>query len=75
MTYKTVYTEVEVEVDLADFDTDDLIEELEGRGKGIEVASQSGTELLTSIYEKRRLGQDYQRELDELIYVGIGRIV
>jgi hypothetical protein len=73
MTYKTVYTEVEV--DLADFDTDDLIEELESRGKGIEVASQSGTELLSSIYEKRRNGQDYQRELDELIYVGIGRIV
>jgi hypothetical protein len=73
--YKTVYTEVEVDVELADFDTDDLIEELESRGKGLEIASQSGTELLTAIYEKRRLGRDYQRELDELIYVGIGKIV
>jgi len=27
--YKTVYTEVEVEVDMAYFDTDELIEELE----------------------------------------------
>ena len=63
-----------VDVDLDDFDTDDLIEELEKRGKGMEVASQSGTELLTAIYEKRRLGQDYQRELDELIYLGVGRI-
>ena len=27
--YKTVYTEVEVEVDLTDFETEDLIEELE----------------------------------------------
>ena len=27
--YKTIYTEVEVDVDLSDFDTDDLIEELE----------------------------------------------
>jgi hypothetical protein len=71
----TVYTEVEVDVDLNDFDTDDLIEELESRGKGFEVASQSGTELLTAIYLKRRLGQDYQRELDDLIYLGIGRIV
>jgi hypothetical protein len=71
----TVYTEVEVDVELSDFDTDDLIEELESRGKGMEVASRSGTELLTTIYEKRRLGQDYQRELEELIYVGIGRIV
>lgn len=71
----TVYTEVEVDVDLDDFDTDDLIEELEKRGKGLEVASRSGTELITSIYLKRRLGQDYQRELDELIYLGIGKIV
>ena len=64
-----------VDVDLDEFDTDDLIEELERRGKGLEVASQSGTELLTAIYLKRRLGQDYQRELDELIYVGLGKIV
>jgi hypothetical protein len=64
-----------VDVDLDEFDTDDLIEELEKRGKGFEVASQSGTELLTAIYEKRRLGRDYQRELDELIYVGIGKVV
>jgi hypothetical protein len=71
----TVYTEVEVDVELADFDTDDLVEELERRGKGLAVASQSGTELLTAIYQKRRLGQDYQRELEELIYVGIGKII
>jgi len=71
----SVYTEVEVDVELDDFDTDDLIEELEKRGKGLEVASHTGTELITAIYEKRRLGKDYQRELDELIYVGIGKIV
>jgi len=71
----SVYTEVEVDVELEDFDTDDLIEELEKRGKGLEVASHTGTELITAIYQKRRLGQDYQRELDELIYVGIGKIV
>jgi hypothetical protein len=71
----TVETYVEVDVELTDFDTDDLIEELESRGKGMEVASPTGTELLTSIYLKRRLGQDYQRELDELIYVGIGKIL
>jgi hypothetical protein len=71
----TIYTEVEVDVELHEFDTDDLVEELEKRGLGFEVASRSGTELLNAIYEKRRLGKDYQRELDELIYVGIGRIV
>lgn len=71
----TVETYVEVDVDLDDFDDDDLIEELERRGKGMDISSQSGTELLTAIYQKRRLGQDYQHELDQLIYLGIGRIV
>ena len=32
--YKTIYTEVEVDVNLSDFDTDDLIEELESRDAG-----------------------------------------
>jgi hypothetical protein len=64
-----------VDVDLDDFDTDDLIEELTKRGKGMEVASHTGTELVTAIYQKRRLGQDYQRELGELIYLTIGKII
>lgn len=64
-----------VDVDLDDFDNDDLIEELERRGLGMEVASATGTELLNAIWLKRRLGQDYQRELDELIYMGIGKIL
>jgi len=71
----TVYTEVEVDVDLDDFDDDDLIEELERRGKGFEVAGTSPTILMNTIYEKRRLGKDYQAELDELIYVTLGKIV
>ena len=64
-----------VEVDLDEFDTDDLIDELTKRGKGMEISSQSGTELLTAIYEKRRLGKDYQRDLDQLIYQTIGKII
>ena len=70
-----VLVETYVDVDLDDFDTDDLVEELEKRGLGMEVSSETGTELLTAIYQKRRLGQDYQRELEELIYIGIGKIV
>jgi hypothetical protein len=69
-----VYKEVEVEVDLEDFDTDDLIEELERRGTGT-VDYGNGTEVLQSIYEKRRLGKDYQQELDQLIWLGLGKIV
>lgn len=74
MTYRTVYKEVEVDVDLEDFDTDELIEELERRGTGT-VEYGNGTEVLQSIYEKRRLGQDYSRDLDQLIWLGLGRIV
>ena len=35
MAIKTIYTEVEVDVDLSDFDTEDLVEELEERGRFI----------------------------------------
>ena len=71
----TVYTEVEVDVSLEDFDDYDLIDELERRGKGLEIAESSGTELVEFIYQKRRLGQDYQSLLDELIYVVLGKVV
>jgi hypothetical protein len=72
--FKTVYTEVEVDVDLGDFDTDDLIEELESRGSATSDFGD-GKELLRVIYEKRRLGQDYQTELEQLIWMGLGKIV
>jgi len=72
--YKTIYTEVEVDVDLADFETDDLIEELERRGTGT-VEYGNGTEVLQAIYEKRRMNKDYQQELDQLIWLGLGKIV
>jgi hypothetical protein len=72
--YKTMYKEVEVDVDLSDFETDDLIEELESRGAGA-TDYGDGKDVLQSIYEKRRLGQDYQTELEALIYLGLGRIV
>ncbi len=74
MTYKTVYTEVEVDVNLSDFDTDDLIEELESRGAGSGDFGD-GKDLLQAIYEKRRLGRDYQSELDQLIWLGLGRVL
>ena len=72
--YKTIYTEVEVDVDLSDFETDDLIEELESRVGGSGVFSD-GNNILQVIYEKRRLGQDYQVELDQLIYMSLGKII
>ena len=72
--YKTIYTEVEVDVDLGDFDTDDLIEELESRGSGV-MDYGDGKDVLMSIYEKRRLGKDYQIELEQLIWLGLGKVI
>ena len=72
--YKTIYTEVEVDVELSEFDTDDLIEELASRGAGTGEYGD-GKDILMAIYERRRLGQDYQQELDQLIWLALGRFV
>jgi hypothetical protein len=72
--YKTMYKEVEVDVDLSDFDTEDLIEELESRGAGTGEFGD-GKDILQVIYEKRRLGRDYQPELEQLIWLGLGRVI
>jgi len=72
--YKTIYTEVEVDVDLSDFDTDDLIEELESRGAGA-TDYGDGKDILMAIYEKRRLNKDYQIELEQLIWLGLGKVL
>jgi hypothetical protein len=66
------YVSVDVDVDLTDFDTDDLIEELESRGS---LLGSDTKKLLEDLYLKRRLGQDYQTELDQLIYAGLGKIL
>ena len=77
--YKSVYKEVEVDIDLSDFDTDDLIDELERRGKAYNTHGVDADEmrtLLEHIWLKRRMGRtDYQTELDQLIYTGLGKIV
>ena len=72
--YKTIYTEVEVDVDLSDFETDDLIEELESRGAGA-TDYGDGKEILETIWLKRRQGRDYQTELEQLIWLGLGKVI
>lgn len=73
MTYSTVYTEVEV--DLSEIDTDDLIDELESRGEAIDNSTGDAKELVNEIYQLRRNNRDYQSQLDKLIYQVLGRIV
>lgn len=71
----TVETYVEVDVELDDFSDDDLLDEIDRRGLGAEVFETTSTELINQIYLKRRMAQDYQRELDQLIYQTIGKIL
>lgn len=72
------YVTTEVEIDLSDFETDDLVEELENRGydyntKGVDADEMR--ELLEKIWLNRRTGKDYQNELDKLIYDILGKVV
>lgn len=78
MTYRTITADVEV--DLSEFDTEDLIEELEDRGEwigsGVSYVGFDSKELLEAIWMKRRIGNnDYQHELDQLIYAVLGHVI
>ena len=74
--YKTVYTEVEVDVDISEFETEDLLDELASRGSLPQEADDTSKELLEAIWLKRRLGNhNYQTELDQLIYQVLGHVV
>lgn len=71
----TKYTEVEVDIDLDDFDDDELIDELERRN--IQVSSwedpDATKDLVYKMYEKKRLGQNIDEELREFFWRSIGR--
>jgi hypothetical protein len=72
----TVYTEVEVDVELTDFETDDLVEELERRGQVIGTSRYGDvTAQLVSIYELRRQGKPFDKELDNYLYDVLGRVI
>ena len=70
----TVYTEVEVDVELEDFDTEDLVEELESRGMGFE-ADVNAKEIVEQMYQLHRLGKPCDHLLDRLFYSVLGKIV
>ena len=75
MVYKTVYTEVEVDVDIGDFDTDDLLEELESRGSLPPEGDINAKELVEQMYYLHRQGQNCTHLLDRLFYSVLGKIV
>jgi hypothetical protein len=71
----TVYTEVEVDVDLVDFDTDDLLEELESRGSLPVEQHGDAKDIVEQIYYLRRQGQAYEHLMDSLVYAVMGRVI
>jgi len=70
----TVYTEVEVDVDLVDFDTDDLLEELAERGALPPEGNINARELVEQMYLLHRQGQNCTHMLNGLFYSVLGRI-
>lgn len=76
MPYITV--EEEVWVDLDDFETEDLIDELKKRKATTrsEWTGPSGNEIVNEIYMARHVrGQSYDHLLDQLINTVLGKIV
>ena len=74
--YVSVEKYVDLDVDMDDFEDDDILEEMERRGLGVAVASPGDNlELLQLIFQKRRTGQSVEQELDQLIYYVLGKIV
>jgi hypothetical protein len=67
----TIYTEVEVDVELDDFDTSDLIEELERREVSVSLENK---DLVQKMLEQQHMGKDIQPLLNELYWNILGRI-
>lgn len=63
--------EVEVWVDLEDFDDDELLKEMQSR----DIAFSGGNlRIIQQIYDAYRLDKDYDDKLRELFYNALGRI-
>ena len=73
MTYKTIYTEVEV--DISEFETEDLLDELESRGSLPADVPGDSKDLVEAIWLRRRNGQDYDDLVDKLIYNVTGHVI
>jgi hypothetical protein len=73
-----VNTYIEVDDVLDELSDDELIDELKRRGNGYNTQFVDGDEMkevLQTLYEKRRIGKDYQSELNQLIYSILGKVI
>lgn len=66
---------VNVDVDLSELDTEELITELEARGEEVNgFTFYESRRLVEQIYNLYRSNQDYSSELTKLFYLELGRI-
>ena len=73
-----MYTTVEVDVYLGDFDTDDLLDELESRGVKVNEKEELAYDekmQLEKIWQLRRTGRDYDTELELFLSNKLDRVV
>ena len=76
MVYK--YVQAEVEIDLSEFDDDELLDELESRGLDLNSPYVSGDqmrELIEQLWLNRRTGKPYGEVIDQIIYYGLGKVI
>lgn len=71
---------ITIDIDLDEFDTDDLLYELRQRGElgdgsTEDVDGETMLDMLKDVWIARRNGKPYDRELDLLIYYGLGKVV
>jgi len=68
------YTTVEVEVNLDDFETEDLIKELERRS-GMTELPGGVRKILSQIHQARLTGQPWEDDLDRFLKDVLGRAI
>lgn len=68
----TIWTEVEIDVDLAEFETEELVAELESRDQVYKSNTQS---IVQQMYDDQRLDRDIQPLLKELYWNMLGRVL
>jgi hypothetical protein len=72
------YVSVDVEIELDEFDDDELVRELDRRGLDYNTTGIDADEarvMLEQVHQLRRTGQKHDAELDQLIYYVLGKIV
>jgi len=70
--YKSISTYVDVDIDLEEWTTEELIEELNSRN---DESFEGEVSVLHTICDKIKLGQNYEQDLKDLIYHKLGKIV